>query len=243
MNWLKKILADQSDAEPIVVANHLCRALEDRLQVIQGGRKIFPFNRLVIHLRCATPEEEKIFRAAFGDRQLQRHLREFLQRHEVATWRDLEVTIETTIAPLDAPANDRFEIRYLQEEKTLPDAALIVTRGTAEPARCPLGQLTRIGRTEEVLDRHGRLVRRNDLVFADQQDEVNLSVGRIQARVEYDPAWACFVLFDENSRHGSAVERGGRMMTATQQRGIPLQHGDLLHLGRARCQFVVPPRE
>ncbi|MFZ4628122.1 MAG: FHA domain-containing protein [Blastocatellia bacterium] len=241
MNWLKKILADQSDAEPIVVANHLCRAIEDRLQVIQGGRKIFPFNRLIIRLRCATPEEESTFRAAFGDQQLQRHLRELLQRHEVATWRDLDVTLETTIAPADAPASERFEISYLQQEKPLPDATLIVTRGTAEPTRCPLRDLIRIGRTEEVLDLHGRLIRRNDLVFADQQDEINLSVGRIQARIEFDPARACFVLFDENSRHGTAVERGGRMMTATQQRGIALQHGDLLHLGRARCQFVVPP--
>ncbi len=242
MNWLKKILADQSDAEPIVVANHLCRAIEDRIQVIQGGRKIFPFNQLLIHLRCANPEEEKTFRAAFGDHQLQQHLREFLLRHEVDSWRDLDVTIETTIDPPNAPPNSRFEIRYLQRTKTLPDAVLIVLRGTAEPARCPLREVTRIGRTEEVLDRHGRLVRRNDLVFADQQDEVNLSVGRIHSRVEYDPARAGFVVFDENSRHGTAVERGGRMMTTSHHRGIALQDGDILHLGRARCQFVLLSR-
>lgn len=243
MKWLKRLLADQSEKEPIVIANQICRAIEERIQVIQGGRKIFPFNRLIIQLHCQDGEEENILRAAFDDRQLQRHVQEFLSRREVNNWRELRLTIETSIVPAGSRPAERFTISCQRDEAKLPSAELIVIRGEALPARYKLRELTRIGRTEEVLDLQGRLVRRNDLIFADRQDEINLSVGRIQSRIEYDPARAGFVVFDEDSRHGTSVERDGRMMTATSQRGIPLRDGDTLHLGRARCRFVEEPAD
>lgn len=237
MKWLKNILSDHSDEEPIFIANQICRAVEERIQVIQGGKKIFPFNRLTIHLACASREEENILSAAFGDHQLQRHIQEFLSRREAGNWRELRVAIETTVNPQADRSAKRFDIEYLKSNKTLPGAALVVIRGEALSDECLLRELTRIGRTEEVLDLHGRLVRCNDLVFADKDDEVNLSVGRIQSRIEYDAARSQFIVFDENSRHGTAVEREGRMMAATGQRGIALRHGDIIHLGRARCRF------
>lgn len=237
MKWLKRVLGDQSDEEPIVIASQICRAIEDRIRVIQGGKRIFPFNRLTIHLRCTNEEAASILRAAFDDHRLQRHVREFLQRQEVDNWRNLRVTIETTIDPSGARANGPFEIDYLRSENSLPVAVLTVIRGEAHPTEYRLPELTRIGRTAEVLDLHGRLLRRNDLIFADREDEVNLSVGRIQSRIEYDWGNSRFVIFDENSRHGTAVERDGRMMSATGHRGIPLRDGDVIHLGRARCRF------
>jgi hypothetical protein len=246
MKWLKKLLSDNSDNEPIVIANHICRAVDDRIQIIQGGRKIFPFNHLTVHLHCENEEEKNILESAFNDHGLQSHIQDFLERREVANWKEIRVRIETSIVQLNirlAGRPPRFEIRYDKVERGLPEATLMVILGIATQKVYTLKALTRIGRTAEVLDRHGRLVRRNDLVFADQDDEVNLSVGRIQSRIEYDEDKLRFVVYDENSRHGTMVEREGQIMTATGQRGILLLDGDILHFGRARCRFKLKSLE
>jgi len=50
-----------------------------------------------------------------------------------------------------------------------------------------------------VVDRHGRLLQRNDVVFTDNQDEINRSVSRIQSRIEFNPAEDAYSLFDDDS--------------------------------------------
>jgi len=237
---LKQLLGDKSDSEPIVIANQICRAVDDRIQVIQGGKKLFPFNLLTVRIQCLNEEEQNIIQSAFDHRKLERHIQEFLDRREVTNSREVRVSVVTSIGAPSSPAVRQsvpFDITYERVEKSLPEATLTVIRGVATPKVFTIKALSKIGRTEEVIDRHGRLVRRNDLVFTDQEDEVNLSVGRIQSRIEYDEETLHFTVFDENSRHGTFVERNGQIKAATGLRGIKLLDGDTLYFGLARCRF------
>ena len=90
-----------------------------------------------------------------------------------------------------------------------------------------------------MVDRHGRLLQRNDVVFTDNQDEINRSVSRIQSRIEFNPAEDAYSLFDDNSAQGTSIERDGEIRTVAGSRGVALKDGDLIFFGKARARFFL----
>ena len=117
---------------------------------------------------------------------------------------------------------------------------LSVVCGVAEAATYSFAQ-TRIdlGRCAQVRDVRHRLIRTNQIAFADDGADVNQSVSRSHAHVEYDATAGHYRLCDDRSAHGTGVLRRGRTLTvAAGSRGVRLQSGDEIVLGEARLRVT-----
>lgn len=248
-DWFKKIIGKavgdtQADLEPLVLAENICRQVEEKIQVVHKGRKIFPFNSLTVQFYSPDAERQELLRAAFVERNdLQTSLREFLERQEVPDAGRVRVRVEI-ISDTEPPWADKcFNIIYHKKETNAdqpPPATLTVLKGRTARPQYTLKLKNKIGRTEEVLDRFGKLVRRNDIIFEDNGDDVTSSVSRIQSRIEYDADKDAYILFDDNSKQGTSIERDGRVLEVSGLRGIALRNGDVIYFGMARARFETP---
>ena len=126
-------------------------------------------------------------------------------------------------------------------EQTVPAVRLEVARGKTGKSGYELS-LARInlGRMETVVDKSRRTMRHNDVAFLDRQDEINLSVSRAHAHIEFSTRDGEFRIYDDGSAQGTRVLRQGRCYQVPRQagRGVKLRHGDELELGRARLRFL-----
>jgi len=115
---------------------------------------------------------------------------------------------------------------------------LTVARGTADRRTYSFGsRRIDLGRCREVRDGRHRLLRANDVAFADGADAVNQSISRQHAHITYDDTNSVFRLRDDGSAHGTAVVRGGKALTVPRgARGVRLQAGDEIVLGEARIR-------
>jgi hypothetical protein len=91
------------------------------------------------------------------------------------------------------------------------------------------------------LDREGRIVRRNDVVFLESDEEINCSVGRTHARIWFDSEKNEFFILDEGSRYGTRILRGGSVIEvpAGEPEGVRLQSGDEVYCGQACLRFTL----
>jgi hypothetical protein len=127
----------------------------------------------------------------------------------------------------DAPGGEATPIPLL------PLVSLKVVKGRAARRTVEVrAERINIGRQEEVSDRDRRLVRRNHVAFS-EGDETSATVSRAHAHIRC--AGGECRLHDEGSAYGTRIDRGGRMIDVTPGggRGVRLQHGDVLHVGRA----------
>ncbi len=118
-------------------------------------------------------------------------------------------------------------------------AQIVVLEGNATKKAYTLtGERTNIGRMAEVADKHRRILRRNQVVFLDVDEETNQTVSRAQAHLEFT-APADYRLFDDRSSYGTRISRAGRMieLPSGSPRGAKLQPGDEIYFGRARVVF------
>jgi hypothetical protein len=91
-----------------------------------------------------------------------------------------------------------------------------------------------LGRLEEVVDSDGRVRRRNDVAFL-EVGEINSTVSREHARIAWDAEGGGYWLRAEQNASGTRIYRGGRTIdvSAHDRRGVRLQPGDEVYLGRA----------
>src|SRR5262249_53368452 len=66
-----------------------------------------------------------------------------------------------------------------------------------------------LGRCAEVRDNRHRLIRRNDVAFAESAGQPNLSVSRQHAHIECTASGGDYRLCDDRSLHGTRVLRDG----------------------------------
>jgi hypothetical protein len=155
----------------------------------------------------------------------------------------IEVKIARDRDPDWPGGNDRaFKLEVGRKTQTAGRTAklLILTgRATQKSYAIKTNGVTYVGRTESVPDKYGRPVRRNDIVFLDIEDEINGSVGRIQARIEYKPAKDEFRVIDENSKQGTAIVRKGRTIPVDAALGTALKDGDEIYFGKASAEFRI----
>jgi FHA domain len=246
--WLKKLLAKvagdpHSAIEPLVLVRTICDQVAEKIQFLPEGRKIFPANLIVVQFYAAEVEQQAALRASFEQRnELQTRIRGRLQRQGVEGVATLRIRSEILTGNPPEWANRGYHILYQTDDapsaSPLP-ATLTILRGRAAQSAWALKLRNQVGRGEEPQDHYGRLIQRNDVVFAECADEVNQSVSRIQARIEFDAARSVYLLFDETSTQGTFIERGGRMLTVAGVRGVALQHNDVLFFGKARARFTL----
>ncbi len=233
------------DASPLEVAGAVLDEIERQVQPVGRGRRVFPWIGLQVTV-LAPESSSAAIQSAFdglGARILER-----LGEVRCEPPRALEVDVTCVdVAPSSWLPAQVYDVRYVADEArpgtragapvgaALPTLQVTVLAGTATAAAFTFTDATvSIGRGAAPTDDLGRL-RRNHIAFLDIADEVNATVGRAHARLRRDAVTREYRLFDEGSRNGTSIVRGGDVIPVPGRdpRGVRVCTGDQLHVGRA----------
>ena len=259
-DWFGRLFhkADEHDLEPLVLRTRLLDTVEQALKRFRSTRPL-PFNRITVYVLAPSSNDRLTYEAAINDLdppfdQATRH-----RLHDAGFDLPADLTIKTKIhakAPkqLEAAFEEAGPVYVaLKQHAARASATITVVKGKAERATYALRSTDasfNIGRLREVVEDHyGHLVRRNDIAFLDhtaakvrgENRDINETVSRRHARIEFDARSASFVLINEQGV--TSVSRAGypRPVRVTHQ-AVPLQDGDLIYLGRACLKFETKRR-
>ncbi len=232
--------------ELLLVRRGILEQIEGRIQTVQRGQRLFPYNYLRVRLVSPDADRRAVFQAAFAqDRRLENDVRGALQGAACAIPAGFAVDVET--AADGAPG---FTIEYALREAapaSPPEAPpppvparLVAVRGkTVQPAYSLDKPRINIGRMPELTDSRQRIVRRNDVVFEEDAGEDNATVSRGHAHIRFDAAAGEYRICDDESEFGTRVFRDGRSIEVPSgnRRGERLRPGDEIYLGKACLRF------
>jgi len=216
-----------------------------------GGRKVFPFNVVHIHVRGIEERRAPTFTGKFFRAYFEQELRSSLDRNECRYPEDLRVDVDVT---RELPARGEQWVWVEVESEDRPAAAprrtarLIVVEGKANTEELTLSKArTNIGRTVDVYRSEG-LIRRNDLAFT-EDTEINRTVSREHAHIVHDKAAGEYRLFNDRwyqrDKDGAPacgiwiVRDGLSQEVHRTARGTKLESGDEIHFGKAVARFQI----
>jgi hypothetical protein len=231
--------------EPLEIRRAILDEVQSRVISAGVGKRLFPYNRIRIHILAADPEEreglEAIVREAWD---LKTDIDGRLRDLEAKAPADLEVESDVTDQPSPAFGDRRFRLEF-QKAETAPVSGTVpvrpileitILKGTATQHVYSFQGQDRIhlGRLEEVVDDEGRVRRRNDVAFLEEGD-VSTTVSREQARLAWDDELKAYRLRAEPGASATRILRDGRTIDVSPQdrRGVRIQSGDEIYLGRA----------
>jgi hypothetical protein len=252
-------LVRRTPPAPIEIVHAVVDQAEARVQDGGRGRRVFPFNRLVVHVLAPTDDPEmrtRVQAIVDGPPSLTDRLRERLTAlgcgidglvcqivfvpavGEGWTAREFHVEFQkvATKASSARPSNVPPPLVRLT-----PAAGATTKRGYAFAA-----QRIDIGRGTEVLDSRQRVMRTNQVAFVEGADDVSQTVSRRHAHILYSAVPHEYRICDDRSVHGTAVVRNGRTIPVPPgTRGVRLQSGDEIILGKARLRVTIeaPPAD
>ncbi len=235
---------------PLEIRRAILDDVEDHVVAVGDGKRIFPYNLLRVHLLVAEPDERVRFEAVVREGwDLRREIGERLAARgcPLPQGVDVEVAFDEETHPRFGER--RFYVEYLNREapatvvdspaavvgSARPTLELTVLKGTAtQRVYVHEGPRVYLGRLEEVVDPDGRVRRRNDVAFL-EVGEINSTVSREHARIAWDAEGGGYWLRAEQNASGTRIYRGGRTIdvSAHDRRGVRLQPGDEIYLGRA----------
>jgi hypothetical protein len=233
--------------EPLDIVHAIVEATAADVQPAGRGRQVFPFNQVRVAVVATTPRARTRLEVAFdGPPSLQQRIVSHL---EAAGCSVPVLNVRVSFVPRPGPDWSEPDFNLTCARVAAPAPAegrtarleLTVTHGVAEQecyafTSSPIA----IGRGEEVRDSRQRLLRTNDLVFAEGGGDVNDTVSRRHARIEHDEASGTFRVYDDGSAQGTGVIRQGRGIAVPRgTRGTRLQSGDEIVLGRARVRVNI----
>jgi FHA domain len=235
------------DAPPLEICCAVLDDLERRVQPVGEGRRVFPYNRVVIRVVPVSADRPAL-QAAFDGlgARLRRRLEEL--RCEVPD--AIEVNTVFVNEPADQWPDGRvFSIEcerdraFTVERPGLGRSALhisVVNGAATEAAYRFHSASICVGRTAEATDGAGR-VRRNDVAFLDSVDGVTETVGRAHARFRLDERTGEYRLHDEGSRNGTWIVRHGTTIAVPPRDpcGVRVESGDEVRLGRALIRVSI----
>lgn len=255
---LGRLLGTQpgDSSEPLELVNGILRDIEHRVEPIGGGHRRFPFNTIGITVLAVNKEEQDRYDSALSD--LEPKIRERLRELACDQPARLDINVQFAKKPRKGwTADQRVELTFAREnvaaaaritrERETPASStvrLVVMRGAAAKRTYSFEQrVIRFGRGEDLAEASGRS-RRNDIAFLDDEDEVNRTVARAQAHLQFDADRREFRLFDDGSSNGTRIVRDAEIITVTPHgpRGVRVASGDILEFGRARVKFEVDAR-
>jgi hypothetical protein len=231
---------------PLEVALAVVDAVAEEAQPAGRGRQVFPFNQIRVHFAAPSPRAKAYLEAACqGPPSLRERIVERLERDGCALTA-LAVAISFVKEARPDWAQPEFDVGYTRTEgvETSAPAArleLTVTQGTTGRASYTFTSSTvAIGRGGEVRDGRQRLIRVNDVAFAEGGGEINRSVSRRHARIVPDASSGAFRVYDDGSAQGTSVVRKGRGIPVPRgTKGVRLQTGDEIVLGGARVRVRI----
>jgi hypothetical protein len=234
---------------PLEIRRAILDEVQSRVVTAGVGKRIFPYNRVRIHILAESPQEREELEAIVHEAwDLKADIADRLRDLEAKAPADLDVEIEVTDQPSPAFADRRFRLE-LQKAETAPAAPtarptleVTVLKGDATQHVYTFEGPDRIniGRLEEVVDAEERVRRRNDIVFL-EQGEISATVSREQARLAWDEDLKAYRLRAEPGASATRILRDGRSIEVSPQdrRGIKVQSGDEIYLGRACLKVAV----
>jgi hypothetical protein len=239
---IENVFGDGAARTPLELRREIIEQVEAHIVIDKDG-KSFPYGRIRVRLHPPAEALADVLRTAFVDNDsLGEDIREMLADAGARFPQSLHVS--SSLEPGTESQEPIFTLEFTKpEDVPRPgrlQATLVVVKGAAEQ---PTYSLTKerhlIGRLSELTDREGQMARRNDIVFVDNGDEVNSTVGRAHAAIFFDPEKQDFRIVDEVSRYGTRVFREGRSIEVPggNPRGIKLKSGDEVYLGRACVRF------
>ena len=164
-----------------------------------GGRKVFPYDLLRVEMRGVEESRRDVFAGRFFRKYIEQEVRSALRDGGCRFPDNLRVDVEP-VAGMPKPGEAWLLVEAVSQERA--DAAakligrLIVREGDANTAEIRLDKArTNIGRVVDVYRAEG-LFRRNDLAF-EADTEVNRSVSREHAHIQYDRAAGEYRLFND----------------------------------------------
>ncbi|HEV8580543.1 MAG TPA: FHA domain-containing protein [Thermoanaerobaculia bacterium] len=238
--WLKPWTTGTS---PLEIRRAVLDDAEARVIAVGEGKRIFPFNRLTVHLLAPDPLERAALEAVAQEGwALEQEIAGRLTDQGCPVPPDLAVTIVFEEEALPQFGDRRFFVEYAKAESApaeveseRPMLEVTVLKGEASQHVYELeGPRILLGRLEEVVDADGRIRRRNDVAFH-EQGQINSTVSREHARITWDGETAGYWLRAEQNASATRIYRAGRTIevSAHDRRGVRLQPGDEIYLGRA----------
>lgn len=233
-------------APPIELLQAALDEIESKVQPSGRGSRRFPYSRIVVHVTRPAVDHAAI-EAVFE--RLDARLRERLAEVRCEIPAALAVSVSITDAANGEQPVLRIEYgsdgaaSRVSTARGLPELRVAVVKGQADRADYAFtGRAVSIGRGAEPADAFGRM-RRNDVAFLDARDGATETVARAHARVEFDPALGAYLLFNESSSNPTFLLRGGRSMRVTprDRRGVRVESGDEVQLGRAVLKLTIAP--
>jgi hypothetical protein len=220
-----------------------------------GRTRVFSYDVIRIHLRGIPAEQASAFESGFLAEFLAQDLRAGLARSSFRFPADFQVELRT--APqLPGPGEEfvwiETELRPaapLKSEQVRRRAArLMVVQGAAQEPEIALSKArTNLGRTVDVYRTEGPS-RRNDLAFVGDT-EINRTVSREHAHILVHKKTGEHRIFNDrwykaganpDAQCGLWIIRDGLSLPVHRgARGVILQPGDEIHLGRAVVKFAI----
>ena len=248
-------LVGRSPRQPIEIVQAIVDRAEQQLQPAGRGRRVFPFNQLVVHVLAPSRAERARFAAVIdGPPTLKQRVVQRLAAAGCAV-SALEVQVVYAAKGKSGWQAAEYDVRFdrvdgaagSHERKSASAPAeparidLTVTAGTAERRTYTFnGGRVDIGRRAEVLDQQQRLIRRNHIAFLEGETDTNRTVSRRHAHIAFSSASGDYRLRDDGSARGTAVLRQGRTIRVPEgARGIRLESGDEIALGDARIKVRI----
>jgi hypothetical protein len=214
-----------------------------------GGRNLFPYNRICICIRGADQQQAGALEGDFLREYFENEIRLALAKSEAQHPEDLRVAIDVSS---DRPAKGEKWLSVATTfEEPLPApkpeeliGRLSVVQGSAveQPVLVDKPR-TNLGRTLHVYRTQG-LSRRNHLAFV-EDDEISRTVSREHAHIQRDLETGEYRLFNDRfysrekgeSCNTWIIRAGMSQEVHRNTRGVKLQDGDEIHLGRAVLLF------
>jgi hypothetical protein len=238
------------DATPLELFHAALDDLERRGQPAGRGRRIFPYDRIAVRIVQAKADRVAI-EAVFD--QLVPRLRERLEELRCEQPDVIVATVTVSEPSADDPdrrvltveCSGNPDVQPASPQDGYPRLTITVLKGQCRESEFVFEEpFIAIGRTDDPTDAYGQ-VRHNHVAFLEERDGITETVGRAHARIQYDRASGSYYVFHEaGSNPTSILRRGTTIRVAPRDpRGIRLQSGDQLQLGRAVLQVTVGSRE
>jgi FHA domain len=244
---------------PIELYRAILDEIEDALEPGARGTTIFPYTSIAVMMATTDARQRATAEAVFAEPPtLQERVRARLRN---AGCQDVDA-VATTLTFVDGGSDQwggrEYAIEFTRQAAArLPVKRPARTRGPKEQelhlaVLAGAAGKTRywfrdprinLGRLSEVLDRQQRIVRQNQVAFADGEDDISQSISRTHAHIQFDAAAGDARLHDDGSTHGTRVVRAGRTINVPRGggRGVRLQDADEVVLGQARLRVEFKP--
>ncbi|MBN1571174.1 MAG: FHA domain-containing protein [Acidobacteria bacterium] len=249
---VEHVLTREKGMEPLAVRHEILSQIESRILSDENG-KVFPYAKIVVYLQPQTKYQRSAIEDAFLQKNtLKSDVVQLLNNANARFPDELETLIEfrenlgqdqSELSPRPPFEMDFFKFNAPRTQD-IPETRLVILKGVAEQAEYQMKKdRIRIGRSREILDREGRMVRKNDIVFLDKEEEINRSVGRTHARIWFNHDTGEYCILDEASRYGTRILRGGSVIEVPSDNldGICLWPGDEIYFGQACIRFELLP--